>query len=79
MVKMRLMLPNQIIKPMLIIQIKSGENIDRALKRYKIKVRKTKQLRNLKKVRYFTKKSQERREEIKKARYKEEYLRSQEI
>lgn len=64
---------------MLIIPVKSGEKIDRALKKYKIKVRKTKQLRNLKKSRYFTKKSQERREEIAKAKYKEEYLRSQEI
>ena len=64
---------------MLIIPIKSGEKIDRALKKYKIKVRKTKQLRNLKKSRYFTKKSQERREEIAKAKYREEYLRSQEI
>ena len=64
---------------MLIIPIKPGEHIDRVLKRYKQKVRKTKQLQNLKSNQYFTKKSQERREEITKAKYKEDYERSREI
>ncbi len=64
---------------MLIIKIKSEENIERALKRYKRKVRKVRQLRSLKKNQYFTKKSEQRREEIAKARYKDEYERSQEI
>lgn len=64
---------------MLIIPIKDGENIERALKRYKNKYRKTKQLNNLREKKHFTKKSAQRREEIAKARYKEIYKRAQEI
>ena len=64
---------------MLIIPIKPGENIDRAIKRYRQKRKKTKQIQNLKDRQFFTKKSQVRREEIAKARYKEEYERSKEI
>ncbi len=63
---------------MLIINVKQGENIERALKRYKQKVKKTKQLRNLREKQFFTKKSQLRREEIAKAAYKEEFERKQE-
>ncbi|MCF1422078.1 30S ribosomal protein S21 [Mangrovimonas futianensis] len=61
---------------MLVIHVKPGEQIERALKRYKQKVRKTKQVQNLRDHQYFTKKSQVRREEIAKARYKEEYDRN---
>ena len=64
---------------MLIISVKPSENIDRAIKRYKQKVRKTKQVQNLRSKQHFTKKSQLRREEIAKAKFKEEYDRSQEI
>ena len=64
---------------MLIIPIKEGENIERALKRYKNKYRKTKQLPTLRSKKHFTKKSQKRREEIAKARYKEKYTRANEI
>jgi len=64
---------------MLIITIKPGEHIDRAIKRYKQKIRKTKQIQNLRNKQHFTKKSQERREEIAKAKFKEEYERSKEI
>ena len=64
---------------MLIIPVKSSEKIDRALKRYKTKVRNTKQIRTLRKNQYFTKKSQERREEIEKAIYREKYIISKEI
>lgn len=64
---------------MLIIHIKPGEHIDRALKRYKQKVRKTKQVDNLRNAQYFTKPSQARREEIAKAKFKEEYDRSKEL
>ncbi|MCX2681637.1 30S ribosomal protein S21 [Galbibacter sp. EGI 63066] len=60
---------------MLIIPIKEGENIDRALKRYKQKYRKTKQLKTLRSNQHFTKKSQQRREEVAKAVYKQEYQR----
>jgi len=56
---------------MLIIPIKDGENIERALKRYKNKFRKTKQLNTLRSKKHFTKKSEKRREVIAKAKYKE--------
>ena len=64
---------------MLIIPIKDGENIERALKRYKNKYRKTKQLYTLRDNKFFTKKSEARRVEIAKAKYKEEYQRANEI
>lgn len=64
---------------MLIIPIKTGENIDRAIKRYRKKRMKTKQVQALRDNQFFTKKSQARREEIAKAKYKEEYERSKEI
>ncbi|MCF8715383.1 30S ribosomal protein S21 [Joostella atrarenae] len=60
---------------MLIIPIKEGENIDRALKRYKQKYRKTQQLKTLRSNQHFTKPSQQRREEVAKAMYKQEYQR----
>ncbi|CAA0243183.1 30S ribosomal protein S21 [Tenacibaculum maritimum] len=56
---------------MLIIQVKEGEKIDRALKRYKRKYRNTKVLQDLRKRKQFTKPSVRRREEKKKAQYKE--------
>ncbi|MCB0435653.1 MAG: 30S ribosomal protein S21 [Mangrovimonas sp.] len=64
---------------MLIITIKSGEHIERAIKRYKNKVRKTKLVQQLRSNQYFTKKSQARREEIAKAKYKEDYERLKEL
>ncbi len=42
---------------MLIIQVKEGENIDRALKRYKQKTRRTKLINNLRDQKQFVKKS----------------------
>ena len=63
---------------MLIIPIKDGENIERVLKKYKQKFRKTQQLKTLRSNQYFTKKSASRREELSKAIYKEEYKREQE-
>jgi small subunit ribosomal protein S21 len=56
---------------MIVIQIKKGENIERALKRYKYKVLKTKQLEMLKENREFTKPSVKRRKQKQKARYKQ--------
>ena len=63
---------------MLIIPIKPGEHIDRALKRYKQKVRRTKQVDKLRSAQYFTKPSQEKREQLAKAKHKEAYERAQE-
>ncbi|MBT8270553.1 MAG: 30S ribosomal protein S21 [Bacteroidia bacterium] len=59
---------------MLKINVKTGESIERVLKRYKRKVRKVKQLNQLRERKNYTKKSAKRRETIKKAMYKQEYL-----
>ncbi len=54
---------------MLIIPIKEGENIDRALKRYKRKFDRTGVKRQLQVRKQFTKPSVERRAQIQKAQY----------
>lgn len=64
---------------MLKIKVVPGENIDRALKRYKRKVRNVKQLNELRGRKEYKKKSAIRRETIKKAKYKQEYLIKKEI
>ncbi|MBT8317459.1 MAG: 30S ribosomal protein S21 [Lutibacter sp.] len=62
---------------MLIIPVKDGENIDRALKRYKRKTRNTKLINQLRENKHFTKKSVKRRKQIEKACYKQ-HLQDQE-
>jgi small subunit ribosomal protein S21 len=57
---------------MLIIEIKDGEVIDKALKRYKRKFEKAGTLKSLRRRKNFTKPSVERRTEVLKAVYKEE-------
>jgi len=54
---------------MLIIPVKEGENIDRALKRFKRKFDKTGVMRQLRTRQQFTKKSVERRKEVQRAQY----------
>ncbi|OYU84809.1 MAG: 30S ribosomal protein S21 [Flavobacterium sp. BFFFF2] len=54
---------------MLIIPIKDGENIDRALKRYKRKFDKTGVIRQLRSRQAFTKPSIVRRAQVQKAAY----------
>jgi len=54
---------------MLIIPVKEGENIDRALKRFKRKFDRTGTMRQLRSRRQFTKPSVERRAQIQKAQY----------
>lgn len=56
---------------MLLIKVKDGESIDRALRRYKKKHRNTKLRDEIRGRRYFTKPSTKRREEIKAAVYRE--------
>lgn len=56
---------------MIIIQVKKGENIDKALKRYKYKVIKTRQIEKLREKQEFVKKSVKRREQKMKAIYKQ--------
>ncbi|MDG1570709.1 30S ribosomal protein S21 [Robiginitalea sp. M366] len=62
---------------MLIIPVKEGENIDRALKRFKRKFDRTGTMRQLRKRQQFTKPSIERRQQVQKARYIQ-HLRDQE-
>lgn len=59
---------------MLIIQVKEGEKIDRALKRYKRKYRNTKVRQELRNRKQYIKPSVKRREEVQKARYKQRLL-----
>lgn len=54
---------------MLIIPVKEGESIERALKKYKKKYDRTNVVKELRSRQAFTKKSVLRREEIKKAIY----------
>ena len=59
---------------MLIIDVKDGENIDRALKRYKRKYRDTKIMQEIRKRREYKKPSVQRRNEILKAQYRNEKM-----
>ncbi len=54
---------------MIIIPIKEGENIERALKKFKRKFEKTGIIKELRQRQFFTKPSIKRREEINKAIY----------
>lgn len=54
---------------MIKIEIKEGENIERALKRYKRKHRNVQIMQNLRESRYFTKPSVTKRRLIQKAEY----------
>jgi small subunit ribosomal protein S21 len=56
---------------MLIIEVKDGESIDRALKRYKRKFQNTGIIKELRKRREFVKPSIRRRNQVLKAVYKE--------
>lgn len=60
---------------MLIINVKDGESIDRALRRYKNKHKKVQLMKQLRNRKHFTKPSVERRVEILKAKYNTEKLR----
>lgn len=54
---------------MLIIPVKDGENIDRALKRFKRKFDRTKTMKQLRERKQFTKPSVSKRQQLLKARY----------
>ncbi len=59
---------------MLIIDVKDSESIDRALKKYKQKHRRTKVMKELRSRMHFVKPSVRRRTEILKAVYKEQKM-----
>ncbi len=60
---------------MLRILIKEGENIDRALKRYKRKCKNVKLVQEIRGRKQYVKKSVKMREQIKKAQHKARYIR----
>lgn len=63
---------------MLKVKIIPGENIERALKRYRNKVRNTQQLKRIRNNEQFTKKSKIKREQLAKAVYRNEYFQKME-
>ena len=63
---------------MIIILVKEGEAIDRALKRFKRKFDKVGTLREIRSRKTFTKRSTRRREELMKAKFSQSFLNSQE-
>ncbi|MBL4708719.1 MAG: 30S ribosomal protein S21 [Flavobacteriales bacterium] len=63
---------------MLIVPVKEGENIERALKKFKKKFERTGTVKQLRARQQFDKPSILRREEIKKAIYKEKLQREEE-
>ncbi|HKK11329.1 MAG TPA: 30S ribosomal protein S21 [Flavobacteriaceae bacterium] len=54
---------------MIKIEVKEGENIERALKRYKRKHRNVKVMQQIRENQFFTKKSVKRRKTVQKASY----------
>lgn len=64
---------------MLIIPVKDGENIDRALKRFKRKFDRTGTMRQLRARQAFTKPSVKRRMEVQKAQYIQQLRDAEEI
>lgn len=62
-------------KEMIIVQVKDGESIDKALKKYKKKYEKTGVVKQLRTRQKFTKPSVERRQQIIKAVYVEQLKR----
>ena len=63
---------------MIIIPVKEGEAIDRALKRFKRKFDKVGTLREIRSRKNFVKKSTRRREELMKAKFSQLFLNSKE-
>ena len=63
---------------MIIVPIKEGENIERALKKFKRKFEKTGVIRELRSRQAYVKPSVRRREEIKKAKYVQKMQESEE-
>lgn len=57
---------------MIIIPVREGENIDRALKRYKRKFEKTGRMKEIRNRKQFNKKSELRRRTLQKAVYKQQ-------
>lgn len=63
---------------MIIIPVKEGENVERALKKFKRKFEKTGILKELRERQAYTKPSEKRRETVKRAAYRERMQREEE-
>jgi small subunit ribosomal protein S21 len=63
---------------MIIVPIKEGENIERALKKFKRKFEKTGIVRELRSRQFFVKPSVARRDQIKRATYRQQLQRAEE-
>jgi small subunit ribosomal protein S21 len=61
---------------MIIVKVKEGENIDRALRRFKRKFERTGVLREIRERKEYKKPSEERREQLQKAIYIEKIKRN---
>jgi small subunit ribosomal protein S21 len=59
---------------MIIIKVKEGESIDRALRRYKKKSKKVNIIKEVRANSYYKKPSEARKEMLKKARYRQKFL-----
>ena len=62
----------EVLNSMIIVNVKEGESLDRALKRFKKKFEKTGVLRELRSRQAYEKKSVARRTQLKKAIYKQQ-------
>ncbi|HET7819359.1 MAG TPA: 30S ribosomal protein S21 [Bacteroidia bacterium] len=62
---------------MLIVSVKEGEGVEKALKKLKKKFEKTGTLRELRRRQVFTKPSVQRRETVKRAKYKQRLVEAQ--
>jgi small subunit ribosomal protein S21 len=63
---------------MIIVPIKEGENIERALKKFKRKFEKTGAVREMRARKTFVKRSVKRRDEVKRAIYRQQMQRMEE-
>lgn len=63
---------------MIIVEVKDGEKIERAVKRFRKRFKKAGVLQEYRNKRYYTKPSVERKERKERAAYKNRYLLSQE-
>ena len=59
---------------MIIIKVKEGESIDRALRRYKKKSKKVNIIKEVRANSFYKKPSERRKEQLKKARYRQKFL-----
>ncbi|MDR0712384.1 MAG: 30S ribosomal protein S21 [Prevotellaceae bacterium] len=64
---------------MIIVPIKEGENIERALKKFKRKFEKTGVVRELRSRQFFVKPSVVRRDQVKRAAYRQLLQRTEEV